>query len=158
MLVVVFSIGITMPVMILPNEIFMGPMQWATACVISLIMVFIVTVNTLSYDRLRKRKAKSKKIPQTKRDNSNQEFNEGMIKSDKRKSEAVKTLMIITFFYVVCSLPNIINMCINASYDDVADKNLFYVIWMTNSGINAVIYLLRTKELRQYYVHAVWPQ
>jgi len=88
---------------------------------------------------------------QTLNENNNQEFDEGMITSDKRKSGAVKTLMIITFFYVVCSLPILIDMGVNSSNEET-DKNIYYSIWMSNSGINAAIYLLRTKELRQYYI------
>ena len=90
----------------------------------------------------------------TTKNTSIQKSDEGMTKSYNRKRKAVETLMIITFFYVVCSLPVVIDMCINGSNNKVI-KNILYPVWMVNSGINATIYLLRTKELRQYYIRAI---
>ena len=126
------------------------------ACTVSMILIFIVTINTLSYVRLRKinKRKKRKTRSQTTTNNNSQKFDNEMVKSDKRKLEAVKTLIIMTFFYVACSLPIIIHMIFRAS--DKEDQQMIpefsNAVWISNSGINGVIYLLRTKELRRYYI------
>ena len=151
-LVIVLSAGLIMILKL--TERFIVPVRNISLSIISSTMIFIVTVNTMSYVRLRK-ESKKKRTTETQytSENNIDEMNAGMMKSKKRKRKAVKTLMIITFFYVVCSLPFTIDTGIGA-FNNTADKNILYTVWMSNSGINAIIYLLRTKELRQYYIRA----
>jgi 7 transmembrane receptor (rhodopsin family). len=150
---VVLDVGIVLPSLILPFDVYIKPAQVITVSIIAITLLFIVIVNTLSYVRLRKPRRRKKK---------NETVNEleigGMTESDHRKREAVKTLMLITFFYVVCTLPVLVSIYINTSTKEEKYKNdviIFISVWTSNSGINAVIYLLRTKDLRQYYTRSV---
>jgi len=78
-------------------------------------------------------------------------------RAQKQKREAHKTLVIITIFYIICYLPATVNlfvMVIGKKSKDFYYSQLFALlntIWNLNAGINSTIYIVRTRELRQYF-------
>lgn len=78
------------------------------------------------------------------------------IRSIKPKKEAGKTLIIITLFYWACFLPFIIITFFGMT--GIGDKNVslfmqdvLVLIMMSNSGLNSLIMIIRTKKLRRFY-------
>ena len=75
----------------------------------------------------------------------------------KQKREALKTLTIITFFYVICFLPIgiiLFVMVIGDKSQDFYYSQLYALlnnVWNLNAGLNSTIYIVRTKELRRYF-------
>jgi len=108
-LVILVSAVILIPSMLVPLDTTVKELtQRTSGAIVLLALLSVVTINILSYIRLKRNKFRRKKNQETTSKVSQttvneQEIDGGMIRSDKRKGEAVKTLMIITFFYVVCS-------------------------------------------------------
>jgi len=79
-------------------------------------------------------------------------------RAQKQKREAHKTLVIITIFYIICSLPvsvTLFVMVICKKSKDFSYSQLYILlstIWNLNAGINSTIYIVRSKELRQYFI------
>ena len=55
LLAIIVCTGETITAIISPFEVFLATIQWTTTCSIFVTLIFIVTVNTLSYVRLLKK-------------------------------------------------------------------------------------------------------
>ena len=107
--------------------------------------LFIVCVNILSY----------KKLKSSKNDSVLSE-NLQSIQRRKRNSKAITCLLIITAFYVICLLPVIIvsTFIIIESFHHNSGLYLMMcaqLLYFSNSGINSMIIICRTKNLRMFY-------
>jgi len=132
-----------------------------------------LTINVLSYKAMRQmsRKRNNKETKKTNEigmkthDYSRRIHvfqNTSSNNSDQRK-KAVVTLIIITVSYLVCNLPITAYTLISAisSYNEseisITAMNpiiltmLMHCIQLTNGGLNAIIYILRSKEIRGFY-------
>ena len=72
-------------------------------------------------------------------------------KSRKRKLKSVNTLLIITFFYVLCYLPSTIRMVFKITSQFSLPALLFGIMMLGNSSFNSIIYIVRTKNMRTFY-------
>ena len=75
--------------------------------------------------------------------------------SDERKREAVKTLIIITLFYIICYLPLTVYDILVAYRMNTGKptnfESMYYITALMNGGLNSSIYILRNKKIRQLY-------
>ena len=70
----------------------------------------------------------------------------------KQKREAVKTLLLITLCYLICYLPYTIFMFayqLNGSRRRI--RYVLFFINLANGGLNSLVYIFRTKKIRQVY-------
>ena len=108
---------------------------------------FVLSVNILSYKNLKSTKSMTKlsanveNTPPPRR---------------KTLSEAITCLLYITAFYILCPLPMFILILIGK--DLMLSKSWrFYlfiftqILYMSNTGINSLIVILRTKKLHEFY-------
>ena len=76
-------------------------------------------------------------------------------RSMANEREALKTLAIITVFYVVCCFPLILGYIlypldvITGEVDLMADIN--FNLYYANTGINSLIYILRNRKLLNFF-------
>ena len=143
-------------------------MAYATLIAISALTCLVIGVfiiNILSYVHLSRSINRKKKInnASVELDNpssttSNCQQHQGDIsqgESDERKREAVKTLIIITLFYTLCYLPLIIYDILVAYWLNTGKhfdfESMYYTPALTNGGLNSLIYILRNKNIRQFY-------
>ena len=111
---------------------------------------FVMYVNIMSYKILKSMKRKSG-------------FSENIENTQRQKilSEANTCLLYITVFYILCPLPMLIWTFVSIFKIDILNIelhsrkiNLFVlsqICFMSNSGINSLIVILRTKNLREHY-------
>ena len=77
--------------------------------------------------------------------------------SNKNKRSAVVTLIIVTIYYLICNLPITIFAFISAMELDFGNlqnlliSSIMQYIQLTNTGLNPTIYILRSRELREFY-------
>jgi len=90
---------------------------------------------------------------------SNQEMiseNQTSIQRKKQSRKAVITLSILTACYILCALPIFVLTLVLEELTNSATLrflmlNLFQLAWLFNTGINSIIYIARTKDLRLYF-------
>ena len=143
----------------------------AAAGVFLIMIITVLTINILSYKAMNQMSEKRKKYKKTNeidmkskkpchispiRDLSSN-------KSDRRKKAAIATLIIITVSYLVFSLPitafTIIGSIKSFSASNMVamDGNPIIVEWIlhyiqiTYTGLNATIFILRSREIRRFY-------
>ena len=114
---------------------------------------FVLIVNFMSYKKLKSMKAMSGLSADNVENTSNQR--------QKTMSEANTCLLYITAFYILCPAPIFIwNLVSIFQIDFLSDKlfslkfNLFILsqmFYMSNTGINSLIVIWRTKNLREFY-------
>ena len=132
---------------------------------LSISMVFTLVINILSYVHLNRSINGKKKMEnasteldhQSSSGNHRQQDRDGISpqgESDERKREAVKTLIIITLFYIICYLPMTVYMIVSSSglvqSQEVRMMVLFYFS-LTNGGCNSLIYILRCQKIRRLF-------
>ena len=117
-----------------------------------LAVAFVLTVNITSYKKLKSMKK-----------NSGLSDNVVNTSTQRQKilSEANTCLLYITVFYILCPLPMLIWTFVSIFKIDILNIemhsrkiNLFVlsqICFMSNSGINSLIVILRTKNLREHY-------
>jgi len=126
------------------------------------VLFLMLLINILSYKQL-----KSKIC--VKRNNSSNPVNVNNISSsatisNKRKLHGVKTLVFMTISNFICNAPMLIFTTVSSvqafrTESPPADTNvlqvisILYYILLPNTGIHSLIYILRTKEIRQFYLH-----
>ena len=108
-------------------------------------ILFIIFVNALSYKKLKSSK-----------NDSVFSKNIGNIQRRKRNSKAIICLLIITAFYVICLLPMMIIsiFIIIELFSQNSGVYLMMVaqlLYISNSGINSLVVICRTKKLRMFY-------
>ena len=116
----------------------------------------ILIVNILAFSNLR-RKTEGNMEMQTRSNvtsNVNQEQNQTI--ADENKKEAAKTLLLIAVFYSICMSPFLVYVI--APFIDPGFlksgsdlMNFSYCIIVSNGGINSLIYVIRSKEIRTFY-------
>ena len=126
-----------------------------------IVIFLIVAFNLVSYFHLIKlengRKEKKKQISEissTRCYHRQTDYNNIYIeeeKSRKRKLRSVNTLLLITFFYVLCCLPHTIRMVFRTPSNNGLIGLLFGLILLANSSFNSIIYISRTKDIRTFY-------
>ena len=121
-------------------------------------ITLLVIVNTVSYRTLKARKLENVGKEGTQRPVNIRNGYEVVVvdKSQGNKMRAVKTLIYITVSYVLSNFPFALFAIIHEQCcPDIKFKNtvgdLFFFLLMANTGINALIYTFRTKELKQFY-------
>uniref|UniRef100_A0A7M5WR46 G-protein coupled receptors family 1 profile domain-containing protein n=1 Tax=Clytia hemisphaerica TaxID=252671 RepID=A0A7M5WR46_9CNID len=72
-------------------------------------------------------------------------------KSRKRKLKSVNTLLIITFFYVLCYLPHTVRMVFRTPSQFSSAATVFGLMTLVNSSFNSIIYIARTKNISTFY-------
>ena len=84
-------------------------------------------------------------------------------RTTENKRYAVKTLIIITLFYLICNLPlpiftvvGMINQNLVENHYSMYAVGILFFIMIANNGINAVVYMLRTKKIKNYYKQMIW--
>jgi len=149
--------------------------QFATGGVFLIWIGAISTINVLAYKAIhhmlkKRNNRKNKKMDEIsmKQHDSRQltvVLNTSPNENDQRKKAAVVTLIIITVSYLVCNLPITIYAFYSAiqTYRYLTDLELLidinpiqlvlllHYIQLLNAGLNATIYILRSKELREFY-------
>jgi len=145
--------------------------QFLTGVVFLIWIGVVLTINILAYTAMYQkskniRKDKTTEIGMKTHDSYqiNPVLNISSNKSDQRKRAAIVTLIIITVSYLVCNLPfviftfiNAIKSYLNESYLLTLDVNpiilimLMHYIQLLNGGLNATIYILRSKEIGEFY-------
>ena len=80
------------------------------------------------------------------------------------QQRATKTVLLLSISFILCSFPSVTTACISAfirlKYGEVTFViKLFmqwtYLLFVLYSGINAVIFLTRTKEITDYYIDII---
>ena len=104
--------------------------------------LFIVCVNVLSYKNLKS--SKNDSVLSEKVEN---------IQRRKRNSKALSCLLIITAFYVICLLPIITTIIVEVEEErfTIYLMMVAQLLYFSNSGINSMIVICRTKKLRIFY-------
>ena len=126
-------------------------------------ILFVFVINILSYLQLDRtlsqtqstvsfvvRKWKSKVEINISEDRANRK------ESGERKREAIKTLIIITLFYMFCNSPlaiyPLVVRGISLSYNESnLVEFLLYYLSVLNGGVNSLIYILRNHNIRRVY-------
>ena len=127
-----------------PHDIF--KISYALPVSQFLAISFVLSINMLSYKNLKSSKSMTE-LSATVEDTP----------PPRRKtlSEAITCLLYITVFYILCPLPMFIFSLIGV--DIISYSWGFYLFIFTqilnfsNTGINSVIVILRTKKLREFY-------
>ena len=108
---------------------------------------FVLSVNILSYKNLKSTKSMTELLA-----------NVENTPPPRRKtlSEAITCLLYITTFYILCPLPmfifSLIGVDIIISYNWGFYLFIFtQILYLSNTGINSVIVIVRTKKLREFY-------
>ena len=113
-------------------------------------VVVILAINILSYRQLEKSRRRTKSTISGSEDIDLS--NPSKCESFDKKREAVKTLILITLCYLVCYLPYAIYMFFIEL--DGGNRTMRYnlkYIGVANGGLNSLIYILRTKKIRNFY-------
>ena len=102
-----------------------------------------VIINIFLHFKLKKNRTVSMKI--------------GCSKSTKRHKNAIVTMVILTLTMIVCYLPNGIfftvvgyNILRDMKYSYRSYAPLPHFIMLTNAGWNSLVYIFRTRKIRQY--------
>ena len=122
----------------------------------SIFMIFVLpiaVINCLSYFHLRRKSAERSRTEALGSNTSAVIIEEE--KSRQRKLRSVNTLCIITFFYVVCCFPNTIRMMCglvtHMGDHKVSIVVILAIMYLSNSSINSIVYIVRTKNIRLFY-------
>ena len=113
-----------------------------------LFLGFVLVLNILSYVVLRK-KASVNNYPSNRTDST-----VSTTRSMANQRDALKTLLIITFFYCICCLPLMLLFIVHTLSSDVdtfldSITEIAFDLYYANTGINSLIYILRTKKIRR---------
>ena len=123
-------------------------------------MIFVLPIavlNCLSYFHLRRKSAE-----RSRREALGSNTSAVIIEEEKsrhRKLRSVNTLCIITFFYAVSCFPNTIRM-MTGSVLIMGDLTVTIVLilgimYLSNSSINSIVYIVRTKNIRLFYYRLI---
>ena len=124
---------------------------FVTDCINLVVVILIVILNITSYVILRSMGNNPSINPTDSASSSVAVSNRSMA----NEREALKTLAIITVFYVVCCFPLILGYIlypldvITGEVDLMADIN--FNLYYANTGINSLIYILRNKKLLNFF-------
>ena len=123
----------------------------------SLILMLVLVVNLLSYTHLNRTNSVLEK-EKNNRDSASSTGNDNTTQqSVKRKQHAIKTLFILTSLYWICYLPFTITMVLQSStlQINITEKPLVLVtlvsLSMVNGGLNSLVIIIRTKNLRECF-------
>ena len=144
--------------------------QYITTVIFLILIGVVLIINILSYKAMHKKKRKTPKTTNNIAMKLHESYrispaaNTSSNTSDKRTKAAVVTLIIITVSYVVCNLPIITFILIGTLQSYLNEPYLFtqtvnpillvaimHYIQLINGGVNAIIYILRSKEIRKFY-------
>ena len=133
-------------------------MQTASIVVSTAQLFFVgstLIVNVLSYTQLTERASsvKQNKYAVELGYNGPTHENTDQEQSARNKREAVKTLIYITVVCLVCHTPYVVVNIFAATgkWEDMTLRGVCSTLAVCNSGLNALIYMLRTKKIRQVY-------
>jgi hypothetical protein len=117
--------------------------QTVAAIMFLVLIIFVLILNVMSYWIIQIANRMSNDL------NSN---------SSDRQKEAVQTLIIMTIFYVVFNLPMPIFFLLAFAkqfdlpfYLRLEISTLMHALVMLNVGINAIVYIVRTKKIRTFF-------
>ena len=120
----------------------------------SLILMLVLVVNLLSYTHLNQTNSVLEKEKNNKDSVSSASATQ---QSVKRKQHAIKTLFILTSLYWICYLPFTITMVLQSSIlqINITEKPLVLItlvsLSMVNGGLNSLVIIIRTKNLRECF-------
>ena len=119
--------------------------ELAAACFLLLFILPIIVVNVISFVYLRYY-GNSSSSTETGNSSTPVPRNEAEEKSRQKKLKSVNTLLLITFSYVVCCLPQTFRMIVFGS-------NIIILPWLylASTSMNSAIYIVRTSKIRQFY-------
>ena len=151
------SIGIGIGFMIVNQIAQSGIIHLFMGFVFIINILLILCINMYSYWSLKKQAKCRANVNAAVRTNSHSKH---QVHRGKNKDKAIITLLIITFFYVVCVVPMSINsVWIGLSLTGYIDSSrtvdysylITYMLMFLNGALNSMIYTLRTKEIRSVY-------
>ena len=123
----------------------------------TLLMVCMISVNVLSYRLLKDRRDSGYPQPNNKTSADTQKNAPQVVQTPQTRRQArksVTTLVVLTALYLLCILPRLVFDVIERRLS--AYPVLHFVLhdalilfWLTNTGLNSLVYMLRTKKLRR---------
>ena len=131
---------------VLPEEDF-HKMLIIISFALLLLVDFVLIVNTMSYLQLVGKPSESPSI-----DNNISSTSISL----ERKKKAAKSLLMISFCYSICNTPlpvyTMIELFQGRILENVANwMQLFYLLMILNTGINALVYILKNGKIRKLY-------
>jgi len=136
--------------------------------IVLIINIFVLCVNLSSYNALNAKKKTQK--PSNKQNQhiqvmtdltSSDTVNISQDHSYKHKTKAIKTLLVITAFYLACYVPMCTYMFFRAHLKSFKESpyfdligGLLFMLLLANGGINATTYILRTHKIRILFCKA----
>lgn len=142
-----------------------GSFQFMISTLFFIAITVNSTVNMLSYRAMRLIKNKKSIIAKPNDFETKTKCNVSSLKSEQKKEAAVVTLIVITVCYGVSNLPIfaytlVTGFAATHYIDELGTKqnginpllvNLFYLIHLTNAGLNATIYILRCGQIKTFF-------